>query len=143
MAAQFALYWAIQSNAIQSIVLCAQTMDNILIDIAGTTCGIAMRFDQSPIMCVSDKGLSASPFGDQFMLGTFGLLIVFILCFPLSKIDLDSNINLQLLWAALSTFILGQWISAAFLFQTTPLYAANPPKLQVIGEGVEGIHFLI
>lgn len=97
IAAQVCLYGAIQANAIQSIVLCAQAFDNILVDLFGKTCGIALGvFDSSALVCVSSADLSASPFGDKLMLCTIGLVIVLVLTVPLGIMDLDNNVELQL-----------------------------------------------
>lgn len=89
VAAQICLYGAIQSNAIQSIVLSAQAFDNILVDIFGKTCGISLDFTKNAFVCASSANLSASPFGDQLMLCTIGLIIVLVLALPLGLLDLE------------------------------------------------------
>jgi hypothetical protein len=93
MFGQFILYCAIQSNIIQCFVLTAQSTDQFLIDVAGTSCGITMDFRW---ICINQRlpGASPSPFGDVMMLLTFGFLAVLLFCVPLFFVDLDSSVSL-------------------------------------------------
>jgi hypothetical protein len=97
---QIILYAAIQSNAIQSLVLTAQVLifnqkstDQFLVFITGKTCGLSMAFDW---ICKGNESSpkSPSPFIDTMMIFTFGFLIVLCLCIPLFFVDLDSSISL-------------------------------------------------
>lgn len=87
--AQLCLYGAIQSNAIQSIVLSAQTLDNVLIDIFGKTCGLAVPPFHSIWHCVSETSSTSSPFGDTVMFFTIGYLLVLVFVIPMAIFDLE------------------------------------------------------
>jgi hypothetical protein len=91
--AQFCLYGAIQSNAIQSIVLSAQTLDNVLIDIFGKTCGLAVppliNNVTSVWHCVHETSDTASPFGDTLVFSTIGYLLVLVIVIPMAIFDLE------------------------------------------------------
>ena len=118
---QFILYAAIQSNAIQSLVLTSQvcifnkSTDRFIMDIAGSTCGLTMSFQW---MCVQ-KGIiavgSPSPFDQTFMIFTYGFLAVLICCVPLFFIDMDSSISVIVGATILSVFVTLQWVSASVI----------------------------
>ena len=71
--AQFALYFALQSNAIQSIVLISQGFDMMMCDWFGHSCGLTVGLKW---MCVASNSSFPSPFGDTFMLFTVGFLVL-------------------------------------------------------------------
>jgi hypothetical protein len=90
---QLILYCAIQSNIIQCFVLTAQSTDQFLIDVVGTSCGATLDFRW---ICINQRlpGASPSPFGDVMMLFTIGFLVVLLFCVPLFFVDLDSSVSL-------------------------------------------------
>lgn len=91
---QFVLYGALQSNAIQSIVLISQTLDSLLVDIAGKTCGVTTAFQW---ICVSQHGTSSpSPFENTFMIFTIGFLVTLALSAPLGMVGLSDNVAVTL-----------------------------------------------
>ncbi|KAI9333949.1 hypothetical protein DFJ73DRAFT_40842 [Zopfochytrium polystomum] len=96
-AGQFCLFGALQSLAVSSIIQSSQTMDNLLIDIAGRTCGIA--FSRSTVfttLCVSDHGTMISPFGSTYMLTTAGYLVVLSFVVPLCIFPLTEFVSVQI-----------------------------------------------
>ncbi|KAJ2997254.1 MutS protein msh5 [Globomyces sp. JEL0801] len=101
---QFFLYFALHCQSIQGIILCSQSIDNMLVDILGKTCGVALGGENSGWYCVSTHGDKLSPFGDQFMFFTF------VLCGPLLHTNLDDNI----VSFALSVMMCMQWIYSSF-----------------------------
>ncbi|TPX56107.1 hypothetical protein PhCBS80983_g04782 [Powellomyces hirtus] len=112
---QFLLYGALQSNAMQCIIIMAQTLDNILIDIFGKTCGLAVSGPNAGWYCVGQISEKfPSPFEDTFVLFTCGILLVAILSVPLGIVNLDDNILAQVIAFWLSVAIGIQWIGASF-----------------------------
>jgi hypothetical protein len=89
---QIILYGALQSNAIQSIILITQTIDTVLIDIFGRNCGIAL-FSMDWVCVTTYAHDSASPFGSTMMLFSFGYLCTLALSLPLGFVKLDANIS--------------------------------------------------
>ncbi|KAJ1341729.1 hypothetical protein BSLG_003689 [Batrachochytrium salamandrivorans] len=92
----FILYGSLQSTNVASIIGCAQVFDNILIRITGVTCGYEIA-PANGFICVNSPGSGNSPFGDNFMLGTFGYLITGLFIVPLTRVNLNDNILLQLI----------------------------------------------
>ncbi|TPX60874.1 hypothetical protein SpCBS45565_g07390 [Spizellomyces sp. 'palustris'] len=108
---QFLLYGALQANAMQSIVIMAQTFDSILIDIFGKTCGLALSGPNPGWFCVASNSTEfPSPFGDIWMLFTLGLLLVLIFAFPLGIVNLDDNIIAQISMLYVGVVIVNIWI---------------------------------
>ncbi|KAI8900964.1 hypothetical protein BC833DRAFT_579848 [Globomyces pollinis-pini] len=112
---QFVLYCALHAQSIQSIILSAQAIDHMLVDI-NSTCGLTFAWDISKIswVCVREHGDKLSPFGDQFMLFTFGILVVALLVIPMTFTDLDGNMGIQYVSFFISLMMCAQWISASF-----------------------------
>jgi amino acid permease len=111
---QILLYGALVSNAVQGIILSAQAIDKLLIDIFGRTCGIVLSA-QPGWICVTAAGDSPSPFGTNFMLFTFGLIVVLLFVIPLGMTNLDDNMWVQYLAFGMSMVMVAQWISAPFV----------------------------
>ncbi|KAJ3221762.1 hypothetical protein HK099_003152 [Clydaea vesicula] len=140
LAAQFCLYWAVQSNAIQSIMLTAQAFDNFFIDVAGTTCGLATS--EPFFRCVVSKGVDSSPFGEMWMLITFGFIAVLVLTLPLLFIDMGENILIQVGTLLISLMIVFQWIICAIIYIFGDSVNSPPHEIThipAIGSGVENI----
>ena len=71
---QFCLFAAVQSNAIQSIVLTSQAFDNLLLEWAKETCGLAVS-GGAGWLCVAEKNFGdSSPF-DPVTLFTYGFIV--------------------------------------------------------------------
>jgi hypothetical protein len=113
LAGQFVLYGALQSNAIQGIVLSAQQIDNMFVDIFKKSCGIALSGSRTGWICVAGRNDYPSPFGDQFMLCTLGYIVVFLLALPLGLTNLDDNMIVQYGAFCFSVVMAFQWDSAA------------------------------
>ncbi|KAI8611291.1 hypothetical protein BC830DRAFT_667701 [Chytriomyces sp. MP71] len=119
--AQLLLYGAIQSQAMNNIVLSAQTFDNILVDIFHKTCGITLPGGNVPVgwHCFSNNNsttyavsevLGNSPFGSQPILFSLGLLIVIVLCLPLAISNLDDNIQVQIVAFVMTLVVSAEWV---------------------------------
>ncbi|KAJ3089061.1 hypothetical protein HK102_007302 [Quaeritorhiza haematococci] len=114
---QICLYGALMANAVQSIIISSQTLDNVLIDAFGRTCGLALSGPSPGWYCV-DRAMradTASPFGSTFMLFTIGFLLVLILCIPMGIMNLDDNVGLQVAAFIISNLIFIQWVIASIL----------------------------
>ncbi|KAI8910259.1 hypothetical protein EDD86DRAFT_189807 [Gorgonomyces haynaldii] len=110
---QLVLYCALQSNAIQSLNLIAQSVDYLLVDSIGRSCGLTMGFKW---MCVNVPSQEyASPFGDVYMLFTYGFLITLLIAIPFAFYDLDSSATITVISFGLTVIMGLQWISAAGL----------------------------
>ncbi|KAI9348527.1 hypothetical protein BDR26DRAFT_799106, partial [Obelidium mucronatum] len=73
---QFCLYGSLMSQAISSIVMASQTVDNFAVDFFGKTCGIAISLSNLNIKCVQSKSDSGfSPFNESYMLITIGSVV--------------------------------------------------------------------
>ncbi|KAJ3228665.1 hypothetical protein HDU78_009616 [Chytriomyces hyalinus] len=126
--AQFFLYGAIQCQAMNAILLCAQSFDSITADIFHQTCGVTFPSNQSYSFgwhCYVQnpqyandwlrvpEGLesSGSPFGSERVLVSVGYMIVLLLSFPLSQINLDDNIQVQMAAFVMTCVIAAEWIA--------------------------------
>jgi hypothetical protein len=90
------LYASIQSTNIVSIIGSAQIFDSLFIAFFGSTCGYGIH-PINGLYCVNQISNTNSPFGDNYMLCTFGLLIVALIIIPMTSIDLNDNMFLQFL----------------------------------------------
>ncbi|KAJ3023275.1 hypothetical protein HKX48_003726 [Thoreauomyces humboldtii] len=118
---QFLLYGALQSNAMQCIVLMAQTFDNILIDVFGKSCALVPHGPNAGWYCVAKiSDTFPSPFEDTFILFSCGILLVVILSVPLGMVNLDDNIIAQVVAFWLSVAIGIEWIGASFYLGLEP-----------------------
>ncbi|KAJ3227041.1 hypothetical protein HDU81_006955 [Chytriomyces hyalinus] len=129
MIAQFFLYGAIQCQAMNAILLCAQAFDSITSDIFHQTCGVTFPSNKTNSFgwhCyVQDpeyandwlrvpEGLESSggsPFGSERVLVSVGYMIVLLLSFPLSQINLDDNIQVQMAAFVMTCVIAAEWIA--------------------------------
>lgn len=91
----FILYGSLQSTNIASIVGSAQIFDSVFVGLFGATCGYGL-YPINGLYCVYQVSNSNSPFGDNYMFTTLGYLIVIAAVIPLTKIDLNDNMLVQL-----------------------------------------------
>ncbi|KAI8824078.1 uncharacterized protein EV422DRAFT_493051 [Fimicolochytrium jonesii] len=113
---QFLLYGALQANAMQSIVLMSQTFDNILVDVFGKTCALAVSGPKPGWYCVGTVSQDfPSPFENTWIIFSLGFLLVMIMSIPLGIVNLDDNIKAQIVAFCLSVAIGIEWIGAAFV----------------------------
>lgn len=129
IAGQMLLYGALQSNAIQGIVLSAQSIDNMFIDIFGKTCGLVLTGNYTGWVCVAQQSENyPSPFGNHWILFSLGMLVVFMLAIPLGLTNLDDNMWVQYLAFVVSIIMTLQWLSTSFIvgFDTSRLVSAVP-----------------
>lgn len=139
IAGQLLLYGALQSNAIQGIVLSAQSIDSIFIDLFGKTCGLSIAGKYTGWICVADQSADyPSPFENTWMLFTLGLVVVIMIAVPLGLSNLDDNMWVQYLAFCVSIIMIIQWMSTSFVvgFDSSRLVAAAPLGIiygQVVG----------
>ncbi|KAJ3074247.1 hypothetical protein HDU98_011739 [Podochytrium sp. JEL0797] len=112
---QFALYGALQSIAIGSLVQSSQTMDNVFIDMFGKTCGISLSVNNVTNnafewYCVSNHGVTLSPFGNEYMLFTAGYLGAFLIIFPMCIYPLEDIVWIQTLSFVVTLIVFVEWI---------------------------------
>ncbi|ORY45936.1 hypothetical protein BCR33DRAFT_715961 [Rhizoclosmatium globosum] len=94
---QLCLYGSLMSQAISSIAMAGQSVDNLLVDVFKKTCGISMSSKGFHAVCVTGKSsLGFSPFDNNYMLCSFGSLLILVLGLPASFISFQENINLML-----------------------------------------------
>lgn len=122
-AAQVFLYGAVQSNVCMSVVMAAQLTDHLLVAWAGKTCGLAV----DGWKCVGEAGHGASPFGDEFMIFTLGLVVVVGIVMPLGFINLE-DMRVQYGSFVLSVLILVQWSLSASTYTFDRVKLAMPPS---------------
>ncbi|CAG8587343.1 5164_t:CDS:2 [Ambispora gerdemannii] len=92
---QITLFISIQSVNIASILISAQSMDTLLVSLAGRSCGIGIHPRRGPF-CVYEPSHWNSPFGDDYMVVTAGYLITLAMVLPLGLMDLVDNIKFQI-----------------------------------------------
>lgn len=89
------LYGSLQSTNVASIIGAAQIFDSLFVGLFGATCGWGI----SPIAglyCVTEVTNTNSPFGDNYMIGSLGLLVTMAIIIPMTQVDLNDNMLLQL-----------------------------------------------
>ncbi|RHZ72484.1 hypothetical protein Glove_242g37 [Diversispora epigaea] len=106
---QLTLYIAIQSFIISSIIISSQTMDSLMISLAGKTCGIGIH-PTTGFFCVREQGLTGSPFGKDYMLITVGFLISLAIVIPASVVELVDNIRIQIVSLITLALIIISWL---------------------------------
>ncbi|KAJ3074246.1 hypothetical protein HDU98_011738 [Podochytrium sp. JEL0797] len=112
---QFGLYGALQTMAIGSLIQSSQTMDNLFIDMFGETCGVSLSVNNVTNKafewyCVSDHGVTLSPFGNEYMLFTAGYLGAFLIIFPMCIYPLEDIVWIQTLTFAVTMIVFVEWI---------------------------------
>ncbi|KAI8902864.1 hypothetical protein BC833DRAFT_571884, partial [Globomyces pollinis-pini] len=112
---QIFLYGCLQSNSIQGIVLSAQAIDKLLIDIFGKTCGLVLSGSATGWQCVRSAGSAPSPFGNDWVLGTTGLFAVLVMIVPLGLSNLDDNLWVQYVAFAFSLMMVAEWDTSSAL----------------------------
>ncbi|KAK5667534.1 hypothetical protein QVD99_006123 [Batrachochytrium dendrobatidis] len=130
----FILYGSLQSTNIASIIGCAQVFDNIFIRFFGITCGYGIT-PLNGLICVYSSGVENSPFGDNYMLGTFGYILTAMFIIPLTRIDLNDNVILQLISCVYTVLFLGTLIIQSSL---DGLHKENLPMIGSSQSGTIG-----
>ncbi|CAG8687993.1 3761_t:CDS:2, partial [Ambispora leptoticha] len=106
---QVMLYISIQSVNIASILISAQSMDTLLVSLAGRTCGIGIH-PRPGLFCVYEQSRWNSPFGDDYMLITAGYLMTLAMVLPLALMELVDNIKVQILSFGTLVLIIIGWL---------------------------------
>ncbi|KXS21486.1 hypothetical protein M427DRAFT_118554 [Gonapodya prolifera JEL478] len=137
---QFILYLALQLTNVSSIVISAQTMDNLVIAIAGRTCGVAVGTGgwnaanatmsgsgATSVLgiCATQSTGTSSPFGSTFMLFTIGLIVTVVMIIPLGMIKLADNIFAQFISTLLTIVIFVIWVATFGLVLGDPTLEEN------------------
>ncbi|ORY36672.1 hypothetical protein BCR33DRAFT_835344 [Rhizoclosmatium globosum] len=112
---QFGLYGALEIMAMGSIIQSSQTMDNLFIDLFGRTCGVSLGITNNTSSaigwyCVTDHGTGISPFGNQYMLFTGGLLAASLVIVPQCIFPLADVLWVQVVTFLLTLAVFGEWI---------------------------------
>ncbi|RYY33142.1 hypothetical protein EON62_04525, partial [archaeon] len=102
------------ANNISNIVISSQVMDDLLMATAHKTCALVMSPASShPFQCVSadsDSVVDDSPFGNSYTI-SLGYLIIMVISVPLSYMNLDDNIIVQVIAMVLVILSLVVWIA--------------------------------
>ncbi|KAJ3131600.1 hypothetical protein HK100_006188 [Physocladia obscura] len=110
---QIFIYGAIQSQAMNNIVLSAQAFDNILVDIFHKSCGVSFAgngLEFGWTCFVDNNSTTGSPFGSQPMLFTIGYLIVILATIPFCLSTIDDNIVVQIGSLVLTVVVAAEWM---------------------------------
>jgi hypothetical protein len=109
--------------------------DSIFVGIFGGTCGYGIT-PRSGLYCVTKVTNENSPFGDNYMLATFGYISVAAIIIPMTSIDLNDNMFVQfvsLLYNFLFVLtLIGAAIAKGLDFGRVP--AVGEDLSQVIGQ---------
>ncbi|CAO3651330.1 unnamed protein product [Cunninghamella blakesleeana] len=110
---QFMLYVALQAVNISSIILAAQTFDNMLITIFKGSCGLGVNPGGWFCTTQSQAAGGSSPFNsDDYFIFTFGYLLTAVMVIPLGFFSLVENIAVQMVSFVILIAILIQWLVA-------------------------------
>jgi hypothetical protein len=119
---------------VSNIIVSAQVMDDILLAAAKKTCALTLypQTGGSPFSCVSadnDSIVTDSPFGNSYVV-SIGFLIVLVTTIPLSRLNLDDNIWVQIGGMGLLTLCVAVWVVQFFAlgFSNGSLPAFAPPN---------------
>ncbi|KAI8908525.1 hypothetical protein EDD86DRAFT_276308 [Gorgonomyces haynaldii] len=130
----FILYGSLQSVNIASLVGSAQAFDSLFVTLLGGTCGYGIQ-PISGFYCVTQSSNSNSPFGSNYMIVTFGYLVVIAIILPLVKMNLNDNVFLQLVsWVYNFVFVFTLIIEAIALgMDSNRMPAIGSSQANVIG----------
>ncbi|KAI9021861.1 hypothetical protein DFJ74DRAFT_599647, partial [Hyaloraphidium curvatum] len=129
---QIILFLSLQSTNIASIIISIQTMDNIIIEIFHKTCGIIVKDGTLMTTCPTAVSSSNSPFGDDFLLLSYGYLVTVVMIVPLGLTKIADNIFVQVIATVLTFVIFITWIT---FFSSEGLDPARLPAFDVPGLG--------
>lgn len=116
-----ALCFSLFSQNVANIVLAAQVSDQMLLNVFGRTCALVMSASNEggivpPGWCVAndnDLTLDNSLYGSAYVV-TGGFLFVLLLAVPLSFVNLDDNMGVQVLGFLLTVMCVLVWTANAF-----------------------------
>ncbi|KAJ3048005.1 hypothetical protein HK097_010969, partial [Rhizophlyctis rosea] len=128
------LFGSLQSFNIASIISAVQSFDYFFISLFGTTCGYGIS-PESGFICRSELSNSNSPFGDNYMLFTFGFVLLVILVLPLVSLDLNDSMIVQLLSVAYLMLAILVFIILSFIagLKTQNMPAKGSNMSQALG----------
>ncbi|KAJ3271852.1 hypothetical protein HDV01_006137 [Terramyces sp. JEL0728] len=124
----FILYGSLQSTNIASIIF-----DSLFVSLFGGTCGYGI----SPISgfyCVTQVTSSNSPFGDNYMLVTFGFIVCATMIIPLTAMDFNDNMFLQFVSLLYNFLFLITLCFTTAYQKITPLDIVGDSTATVIGQ---------
>ncbi|KAJ3124789.1 hypothetical protein HK098_000880 [Nowakowskiella sp. JEL0407] len=125
---QFFLYAALQSQAIQSIVVCGQQLDAIVGELFHVGCGVMIK-NGLVLACPQKIPEGSVTAFEHPTIITVGLLLTFVFILPLAFLNLDDNIGIQIGTFFTMLVIIFEWIVACFFSKTASLsnLSASPP----------------
>ncbi|CAG8818153.1 24257_t:CDS:2, partial [Gigaspora margarita] len=85
----------IETFIITSIILSAQLLDNLLIDILMISCGIGI-YPEFGWICIGNLGNENGPFENRLMLFTIGFVITIFIAVPMTFMELSNNAKIQI-----------------------------------------------
>ncbi|RKP27710.1 hypothetical protein SYNPS1DRAFT_12273 [Syncephalis pseudoplumigaleata] len=108
------LYLSLQTVNIASIILSIQSMDRMLVSLAGRTCGVEFypKFQWTCVIAadMQETSMGASPFGSVYMLFTLGFLVTIGIVGPLGFLRLVDNAIVQIASIAALVIITIGWM---------------------------------
>jgi hypothetical protein len=110
---QMILFMALQATNIASIIISAQTFDNLIIVIFHKTCGVVVNAPDVPGVswyCVDQVASSNSPFGNTWVIFSFGLLVTMVIIIPLGLLRIADNIWVQTVSLFVTLIIFISWL---------------------------------
>lgn len=127
---QLMLFLALQSVNIASIIIAAQTFDNMLVTIFKGTCGLGVY--PGGWFCISE---GASFGSEDYFIFTFGFLLTAVMVVPLGFFSLVENIMVQMTSFIVLAAILIQWTVEFAQEGLKPelLPASGPNSTMVLG----------
>ncbi|KAF7726855.1 hypothetical protein EC973_008362 [Apophysomyces ossiformis] len=132
---QIILFLSLQSINVASIILSAQTMDNMFVALFHGTCGLGIA--PGGWICVTNLEQGGnSPFDSAgYFLFTFGFLFTALMVIPLGFFTLVENIIVQIISFVILLVILVIWVVFFGIHGLDPsmLPAVGPNSTQVLG----------
>ncbi|KAJ3288463.1 hypothetical protein HDU79_004820 [Rhizoclosmatium sp. JEL0117] len=131
--AQVFLYGAIQSQAMNSIIMSSQILDGLVLGVFGKACGVVLPNGnttmsaewtcfQADVLAVNSG--SASPFGSVPVLLTIGFVLVAMIVAGMCIRDLEDTIHVQI-----GSFILTMCIALEWICASVPYRVTLPPVI--------------
>ena len=140
--AQIFVNISLHAMNVASIIVTGQVMDVVLIKVLGESCGLQL-YPHVGWQCVHEVSRDVSPFGPVFII-TLGYFLCLVLILPISFLNLDENIWIQKLSAALMIFMVLIWLITFFRIGLKyPLPAFGGSQRRVIGHVLFNYAFVI
>ncbi|RIB07403.1 hypothetical protein C2G38_2006823 [Gigaspora rosea] len=129
---QIIIYAAIETFIITSIILSAQLLDNLLIDILKISCGIGI-YPEFGWICIGNLGNENGPFENRLMLFTIGFVLTIFITVPMTFMELSNNAKIQIASFFTIILIVITWIV------TIAVHGLNPERIPIFGPSQDQI----